>query len=152
MSGLHRGTATGLTREVAMCDGEVLDLVQLAAEPKGELSRKVVCIANKRISMDRPATGTSTGIGALTTLLQGATKAYTDGTYSVVGHLMGRIKVVAVRKAAAGIVAQYLELRGTTLGSYRSGELGSWFRVDRCGLGGQDAPGSAHKLQITPGH
>lgn len=91
-----------------MCDGEVLDLVQLAAEPKGELSRKVVCIANKRISMERPATGTSTGIGALTTLLQGATKAYTDGTYSVVGHLMGRIKVVAVRKAAAGIVAQYL--------------------------------------------
>ena len=42
MSGLHRGTVTSLTREVELFSGEVLDLVHLAAEPKGELSRKVV--------------------------------------------------------------------------------------------------------------
>ena len=80
MSGIHRGTVTGLTREVAMFDGEVLDLVQLAAEPKGELSRKVVCVATKRISVERPAAEAPAGIGALTTLLHGASKVFTDGT------------------------------------------------------------------------
>ena len=84
MTGIHRGTVTGLTREVAMFDGEVLDLVQLAAEPKGELSRRVVCIANKRISVKRPAAETLAGISALTSLLQGASKVFTGGTYSVV--------------------------------------------------------------------
>lgn len=54
MSGIHRGTVTGLTREVALFDGEVLDLVQLAAEPKGELSRKVVSITTKNVSVERP--------------------------------------------------------------------------------------------------
>ena len=80
MSDLHRGTVTGLTKEVAMFGGEVLDLVQLVAESNRKLSRKVVSIANKRISMERPASGASAGINALATLLQGASKAYTDDT------------------------------------------------------------------------
>ena len=65
-----------------MFEGEVLDLVQLAVEPKRELCRKVVSISTKCISVHRPA---SAGITELKTFLQGASKAYTDGTYSVVG-------------------------------------------------------------------
>ena len=65
-----------------MFDGEVLDLVHLA---EGELSRKVVFIATKCVMVDRPVSEASAGITALTSLLQGASKAYTDGTYSVVG-------------------------------------------------------------------
>ena len=107
MSGLHRGTVTGLTREVELFSGEDLDLVHLAAEPKGELSRKVVSIATKRVMVDRPVSETAAGINALTNLLQGASKVYTDGTHSVVGPLIDRIRGTATRRAAAGIVAQY---------------------------------------------
>ena len=68
MSGLHRGTVTGLTREVELFSGEVLDLVHLAAEPKGELSRKVVSIATKCVMVDQPVSETAAGISALTDL------------------------------------------------------------------------------------
>lgn len=69
---------TGLTREVAISDGEVLDLVQLAAEPKGY--QGLLSIAPKCISVERPASESSAGSNALTTLLQGASKANTDDT------------------------------------------------------------------------
>ena len=116
MSGLHRGAVTGLTREVELFSGEVLDLVHLAAEPKGELSRKVMSIATKCVMVDRPVSETAAGISALTALLQGASKVYTDGTYSVVGPLIDRIRGTATKRAAAGIVAQSgWELRCTTL-------------------------------------
>ena len=96
-----------MTREVELFSGEDLDLVHLAAEPKGELSRKVVSTATKCVMVDRPVSETAAGISALTALLQGASKVYTDGTYSVVGPLIDRIRGTATKRAAAGIVAQY---------------------------------------------
>ena len=123
MSGKHRGTVTGLTREVELFSGEVLDLVHLAAEPKGELSRKVVSIATKCVMIDPPVPETAAGIGALTALLQGASKVYTDGTYSVVGPLIDRIRGSATKRRRAGIVSGW-ELRCTTLGPDGAGKLG----------------------------
>ena len=57
--------------------------------------------------VDRPVSETPAGISALTALLQWASKVYTDGTYSVVGPLIDRIRGTATKRAAAGIVAQY---------------------------------------------
>ena len=56
LSGLHKGTVTGLAKEVANFDGKGMALVQLSAET-WELSRKVECIAPKRISIEKPAFG-----------------------------------------------------------------------------------------------
>ena len=61
LSGLHRGTVTGLTREVALFAGQELDLVQLSPEAKGELSRSVVSITPKRISVECPDPEPSAG-------------------------------------------------------------------------------------------
>ena len=76
-------------------------------EDKGELSRSVVSITPKHISVECPVPEPSAGYDALTALLQGASKVYTDGTYSVDGPLIDRIRGVANKRAAAGIVAQY---------------------------------------------
>ena len=149
MSGLHRGKVTGLTREVAMIDGEVLELVQLAAEPKGELTRKAVSISNKSISVKRPDTETSAGISALTSLLQRASKVYTDGTYSVVGPLIDRIKGIAVRKAAAGIVAQYPDGSYAALRLDLTGQVSSAAGSELMAAVLADKAGTTHRDQIT---
>ena len=89
-----------------MFNGEVLDRVHLTAEPKGELSRKVVSIATKCVMVDRPVSEPAAGISALTALLQDFRRRSTR-MYSVVGSVIDRIRDTATKPAAAGIVAQY---------------------------------------------
>ena len=85
--------------------------------------------------MDCPDTEPSAGYDALTALLQGALKVYTDGTYSVAGPLIDRIKGVVTKRAAAGIVAHYPD------GSYSALRMDLTLLGSGLGAGGGDVGG-----------
>ena len=78
-----------------------------------------------------------------------ASKVYTDGTYSVAGPLIDRIKGVATKRAAAGIVAQYPDGSYSALRMDLTGQVSSAAGSELVAAVLAGMAGTTHRDQIT---
>ena len=106
-------------------------------------------ITPKRISVECPDLEPSAGYDALTALLQGASTVHTDGTYSVDGPLIDRIRGVATKRAAAGIVAQYPDGSYAALRLDLTGQVSSAAGSKLVAAVPAGRAGTTHRDQIT---